>query len=340
MNDNLAGFYLWLAQGGRKTSTIHCHVGNIKRVLPKCDLVDDESIASYLLQLTSSGKSHKYINNLIDSINVYRRYKKLDKLQLRYLKEQQIIKSTFSDEEIEAFLSLPPQTYKVHYSSGKVREKVCNQKAYHQWTLFFSIMAYTAMRPGEVAALSIDDIDKGRNIIHIRDSKTNTPRIVPIPQNIQQLLFDYISILDDSLLFRSRGGGKKYGKEVFDNVDWYYNFHQRMKRLGIKRKGLTPYSFRHSLITRLLEEDVALPKVMKIAGHSDIRTTYGYTHMTTKDIQEAIKKHPLVRKTTDPRFILQSLIELIKAFGLHKDNRFSYSYKETENTLSIQVEIL
>jgi len=196
------------------------------------------------------------------------------------------------------------------------------------------------MIPGEVAKLTVNDVDWGRNIFIIRETKTGFPRFVPIPPNIKKLLKKYLASLETEYLFPSQKGGYYNGEEkVVNHVDWGYNFHVRIKRLGIKRKNLTPYSLRHSLITRLLEEDVNLFKVQKLVGHKQISTTANYTHLTIKDLQETIKKHPLVRRLTSPQVILKSLKNIIQSFQLEKDNRFAFKLSETENTLTLKIKI-
>jgi len=189
-----------------------------------------------------------------------------------------------SDAEIEAFLSLPPPT------NG---ERVKNN--YAVWTLFFKILAYSGMRPGEVAHLAIDRVDFGRQVFVLEDTKTNTPRYVPIAPALLSDLTDHIKTLTGDKLFPSTRGGKFRQNGVVNDVDWGYNFHSRIKRLGIKRKNLRPYSLRPSFITRMLDEDVNIFKVQKIVGHRQISTTAHYTHLTTKDITRAINKDPLSR---------------------------------------------
>jgi hypothetical protein len=49
-----------------------------------------------------------------------------------------------------------------------------------------------------------------------------------------------------------------------------------------------------------------------------------YTHLTTKDINNALKKHPLVRKHTEPYEMIKSITEHIEAYGLYQDQRFDY----------------
>ncbi|MCL5018874.1 MAG: site-specific integrase [Patescibacteria group bacterium] len=241
-----------------------------------------------------------------------------------YLKEKEAIKATLSDEEIEAFLKLLPKR--------KGKKEGLN---YNKWTLFFSLMAFTGMRSGEVASLKVDQVDFGRGIFVIEDSKTNTPRFVPIPPNIKTVLENYVKKCT-GYLFPSPRNGKD---GVVRNVDWGYQFHQRLNRLGIKRKYLTPYSLRHSFITRMLEEDVNIFKIQKIVGHRDLRTTAHYTHLTTKDIQRAITRHPIIRRSTEPITIIHSLVEMIKSFSIENDNRFFYRLEENNNGLRFELSL-
>jgi len=201
-------------------------------------------------------------------------------------------------------------------------------------------MAFTGMRPGEVAHLTINTVDFGRNIFILKDTKTNTPRFVPIPPNVLKDLQAHVESIKTEYLFPAeRGGNRRKEEKVVDDVDWHYNFQQRIKRLGIKRDNLSCYSLRHSFITTMLEEDVNLFKVQKIVGHRRLETTAHYTHLTTKDLQQTITKHPSVRKATSPHVILKAIQDVIKNFQLDNDSRFTYSLNETESSLAIEVKI-
>jgi hypothetical protein len=108
--------------------------------------------------------------------------------------------------------------------------------------------------------------------------------------------------------------------------------------MGITRPNISPYSFRHSMATSLLEQDVNIHKIAKLLGHS-IEQTAQYEHLTTKDIQEAVAKHPLIRKYTEPGNILKDIKEMIISYRLDKDDRFAYKICEKKKELDVKIAI-
>lgn len=324
MEKELAGFQLWLSQKGRKPSTIRTISYSLKRVLRSGLNLNAKSVSSYLFLLKEKGLSGKYLNNCIVALRLYGQYKKINSFaHISFLKEDPYLQATMSDEEITAFLSLPCPQCRVCTVNGVDIMRPTDPKRWEKMKVFWSICAFTGMRTGEVAHLTVEDVDWGRNVFVLEDTKTHDPRFVPIPANIETMLHEYIdTTIKDGYLFPSARGGK-YDGGVLNNVDWHYDFKHRIKRLGIKRRHLVPYSLRPSFITRLLEEGVDLFSVKKIAGHRRLETTLHYSHLTTKDIQKAVTKHPIIRRSTDPNNIVGTLKEAVDSYALEKDERFN-----------------
>lgn len=336
MEDLLTKYQLYCSQNGYKKSTMRTNIILFKYLFRECPDLSEAQIVSFFLKLKSTGRKNHHINKYISVLNTINTFHPLLYIPTYFKAEPAGIKSTMSDQEIESFLNLPCPT-KVHTSRyGKKTICFTDPKGYIRYTMFWKICAFSGMRMGEVAHLTVDRVDFGRNVFILVETKTNTPRMVPIAPNIVQDLKAYISELETDVLFPSARGGK-YKGDVIDDVDWNYNFKKRIERLGIKRKGLTPYSFRHSMCTRLLEEDVSFPKVMKIMGHKRAETTLQYEHLTTKDIQTAVLKHSLIQRSTDPENILNSLAQKVEEFNIRHDNRFFFKMTRENGALFIEI---
>lgn len=59
----------------------------------------------------------------------------------------------------------------------------------------------------------------------------------------------------------------------------------RLKRCGIKRKGLSVYSFRHSYITEMVGE-IDIFTLMTLVGHRKATTTQKYYHSNLRTCKE------------------------------------------------------
>lgn len=337
-------FYLWLKES-RKESTSRLHVALIDRILRNVHTLTYDNVTDYFYRLQLDGVTGVHINHQRDSIRVYTQYlieKNLPHdpriFEIKKAKEVQTEKATLSDQEIEAFLNLPGVVMQRHRTGVMMKRKI--GKIYDLYTLFFSILAYSGMRPTEVSHLRTDDIDFGRNVFILRDTKTNDSRYVPIAQNLIPLLEQRIKeVPENTYLFPSSRGGNNNGVgQVFDSVDWHHNFNTRIKRLQIKRRNLSVYSLRHSFITRLLDEDINIFKVQKIVGHKRIETTSRYTHLTTKDINLAIQKDPLFTRS-NPQGKLNYIKDILTGLLLDNTAQLELNISDTPTSIKFEASI-
>ena len=126
------------------------------------------------------------------------------------------------------------------------------------------------LRVSEVVNLKIEDVDSKRMIINIRQAKGNKDRLVPLSENILNLLRDYY---------------REYKpKEYLFNGQFTNQYTATSCNQIVKKYLGEQYHFhllRHSCFTSLLEQGTDLRIIQKIAGHSSSKTTEIYTHVST-----------------------------------------------------------
>jgi site-specific recombinase XerD len=275
-------------QAMRGTHTVLLHLSRLQTLRKHVPDLSVANIQQHLLSLFESGCKGRSLNNYIHTLHIYGRFLQTETyLSLEFFPEEAIKKSIMSDQEIELFLSLPPTPVtRYHWKSKSQITYAGDKKAWTKNTLFWKVFAYSGMRPGEVASLSVASLDFGRGVF-IANGKTGE-RFVPIAPILIPELQEYIKNLTTQMLFPGRGTNGSFAKS-----SWSEDFQQRIRRLDIKRTGLTANSLRHSFITRMLDADINVFKVQDIVGHKRLETTRGYYKLTTKSLVKTITQDPL-----------------------------------------------
>ena len=115
------------------------------------------------------------------------------------------------------------------------------------YRVFFFTLYSLGLRLGEGLRLEVGDIDAARWRVHVRDSKGNRDRFVPLPQSTHRLLQRFWAVhRNPVLLFPSRHGGVKAAASATTPMDRggvQKSLHQVIGTCGLKKK-ITPHSLR------------------------------------------------------------------------------------------------
>ena len=160
--------------------------------------------------------------------------------------------------------------------------------------LSYRVLFYTlysmGLRLGEGLRLQTGDIDAGRQRVHIRNTKGNKDRLVPLPKNTLNVLRRFWSVhKHPTFLFPNRKRGLKNAHLVQTHLDRggaQVAMQAVVKELRFTKK-ISCHSLRHSYATHLLEAGVDLQELQKIMGHVSLLTTSKYTHLTSHTTQRA-----------------------------------------------------
>ena len=148
----------------------------------------------------------------------------------------------------------------------------------------FALM--TGMRRAEIAHVQWSDIDLERGQISVSNkpgfqTKSKRSRVIPINSNLRQMLLEMQAEehTADSLLFRI-----KY---------WWFGkrFRAAAQRAGLPA-SITIHSLRHTFASHLVMQGVDLATIKAILGHSDIKVTMIYSHLSPGHLAQSVERLP------------------------------------------------
>lgn len=321
---NLDSFKTYLLDNNRKPITIKKHLFWVSRVIGMCPNYSVEEINAYLDGKKKQGNNNNSINVIIESIRCYAQFlQRQDVLNsIKYLKrDTSFERGILSPEEVNKLLKLR-------------RSKNMWKQSWNMYMMAIRIMLWTGLRPRETCTLSVDDIDFGLGVIKLKPENAKTNGTIPIPDTLYPHLKKYIDNTTTQLLFPSIKGGYE-GHIGVNALDEFWR--KVLKRVGIKRTNVTPYSCRHTFGTELGSADVNMKTIKELMRHTKITTTEIYLHPSLKTLKKAQIKIPYISKTADPLAKLQIWVETIEALEISKDSRFNYTFTKTEDSLSLQI---
>jgi integrase/recombinase XerD len=140
-----------------------------------------------------------------------------------------------------------------------------------------AVIYSAGLRISELISLRPSDIDSDRKQIRVL-GKGNKYRYTLLSENTLDMLRMYWKAYQPArYLFEGQKQGQPISRETIQVV-----FKHACKKAGIN-KPASVHSLRHSFATHLLENGVNLKIIQSLLGHSSLRTTSIYLHVTRFD---------------------------------------------------------
>ncbi len=175
-------------------------------------------------------------------------------------------------------------------SRDEVKKIFLLVRPFHNYAYLATVYS-CGLRLQEGLYLEVADIDGPRKMIHVHRGKGAKDRYVPLPESTYTLLRRYwITHRNPRLIFPAVGRGGQDGptSQIPMSIEGVQGALRRAKyATGIKKKGVSVHTLRHSYATHLLEAGVNLRIIQKNLGHSNIETTMIYLHLTNKGMEDA-----------------------------------------------------
>ena len=179
-------------------------------------------------------------------------------------------------------------------------EKFLNMvyEKYPKWYVYFIVLLHTGIRIGELSGLFWEDVNLEEGFITIRRSvvrreygppKSKKERVIPLTTSAIEVLKEHRTKTRLSKIVRVEIAGEKHkGRHVF--VDQNSNPHKYLAS-SIKKplhaaltkakiRLIRPHDLRHSFASQLRLNGISIEDIQSLLGHSDIKMTLIYSHIS------------------------------------------------------------
>ncbi|MBQ7789908.1 MAG: tyrosine-type recombinase/integrase [Bacilli bacterium] len=270
-------FYEYLLTKNYSENTILSYINDLYYfylfVKKDLDLVKEEDIRDYLEYLNLKKDKSTSVSRKISTFKSFYKFLYLNE----YIDKKEYPLSKISYPKTEK--KLPKFIYyndllEMINESSKGKEGLRDR-------LIIEMLYATGVRVSELVNIKINDIDfNNRRIIVC--GKGNKERIVYYGEYAMKVLNDYLrgrENINNQYLFLNNRGEKLTDRGVryiIDNI---------MKNLSVKTH-VTPHVLRHTFATDMLNNGCDIKVVQELLGHSSLKTTEVYTHVTNDRLKE------------------------------------------------------
>ena len=149
------------------------------------------------------------------------------------------------------------------------------------------VLYATGVRRMELVRICVDDIDRERGLLQVRQGKGRKDRLVPLGERALYWVEQYQQQVRPRLEFDSNVRELFLGQEghplSMNQVGYRVGEYVRAAKLG-KTGGC--HLWRHTMATLMLEGGADLRYIQAMLGHSNLSTTQIYTHVAVGRLQQ------------------------------------------------------
>lgn len=244
-------------------SQVELFLKHFETVATKPSEISEKQIKTWLLQAnTINSRKHR-----ISSVKLFYQLTGKQPLKFKYIeypRSEKKLPIVLSQQEIQAMFT----------ACENLKHKV-----------ILSLLYACGLRVSELLNLKWQHIDRSRMIINIIAAKGKKDRQVMLPESLITLLEKYFHEYKSKEYLLNGQFSLQYSETSVNKV-----VKQLAKKAGINNKRVYTHLMRHCSFTHMVEAGTDINLIQKLAGHSNVKTTAIYTHIS----------HNLISKIKSP----------------------------------------
>lgn len=219
--------------------------------------IDNKVITKYIKYLQDKGNSNATINSKLAYLSKILTYAfRIDKL-----KQKPYIPTMRIADPKDKFLTKDEKTQMLYWCwRNRQREGV------NELLKIILIGIYTGLRINNILSLTSENYREG--MLYIYDKKVKKNFVLPVSNKIKYIIINHKAF----------------------NVSYrqcYYLFNLMKQDLKLD-PAITIHTLRHTFCSDLVQKNISIPVIQALANHKKIQTTMRYTHLNTKQLENAI----------------------------------------------------
>src|SRR5512135_687435 len=162
------------------------------------------------------------------------------------------------------------------------------------------VLYATGLRRAELARLKLSDIDSKCMVIHVRGGKGQRDRDLPMTPKLLEALREYWRWSRSKVYLFPSPWSPSDREEPITPKSIYNACKEAAARAGLTKR-IGAHTLCHSFATQLLESGADLRTIQYLLGHSSLKHTEVYTHLSQRHMRAATNPLDQITLNTDGR---------------------------------------
>lgn len=235
--------------------------------------IDNNLIVKFIQKqkIKNPNLSNASINKYIGVLKSFSAYSNNHHIQFSKLREQKKIIPTISNQTIKIIFD---------YYKRNMSDKFSLRNY-----AFLKLLLDTGLRMNELINIQLKNIDFDTNSIYVQITKTGSERFVCFTESTSMLLKKYVAVVGvKNTIFYDLNTNNKMTTSSVESF-----IYRLKKKLNIK-ENITPHKWRHTFATGFIKNGGDLETLRLLLGHSNLKTTQKYLHLSRSDIVSNYQK--------------------------------------------------